>query len=101
MKTEFGKVKESCMFSVDCMCQEMDEFWCRDIQRMYTGFAALKTYLETGETPSAFNAIHMTIISDDNRCVFLEDMTDDLASDEAFKKAMERYPIRYKTVGFQ
>ncbi len=53
-KTEFGKVKESCMFSVDCMCQEIDEFWCRDVQRMYTDFAALKTYLETGETPIAF-----------------------------------------------
>ena len=37
-------------------------------------------------TEIANNAIHMTIISDDNRCVFLEDMRDDLASDEAFKK---------------
>ena len=52
-------------------------------------------------TEIANNAIRMTIISDGNRCVFLEDMRDDLASDEAFKKAMEKYPIRYKTVGFQ
>lgn len=75
------------------MAEGMDDhFWCHDIQNMYTGYDSTLSFLTTGNSQIAFNAVHMTIVCKDNPMPCLDKLRRFSCTDRRVQESFREVP---------